>query len=136
MLDAFTNLARVTRSHIPTANVPAKIDVPNVRWISFLKARDATLADPLTLATSQSSTPTQKHGKPLSSKDSHPWKRKPTTEAPEEHTVNPTVAYTFYPTHEEILDYGNVLKEMNPPPKNCEISIHYASWIMFGVEMR
>lgn len=30
MPDAFTDLARVTRSHIPAANTPAKMDVPNV----------------------------------------------------------------------------------------------------------
>ncbi|KAM2710920.1 hypothetical protein EV2_048440 [Malus domestica] len=67
------------------------------------------------------------HGRPLGSKDSYPRKRKPTAQAPEEPTVNPTVTYSLYPTHEEILDYRRVLKETNPPPKNCEISVHYAS---------
>ena len=41
--------------------------------------------------------------------------------------MNPTVAYSFYPTHEEILDYGSVLKETNPPPENCKILVYYAS---------
>ena len=41
--------------------------------------------------------------------------------------MNPTIAYSFYPTHEEILDYGNVLEETNPPPENREISVYYAS---------
>ncbi|KAM2404978.1 hypothetical protein ACFXTH_032242 [Malus domestica] len=45
----------------------------------------------------------------------------------EEPTVNPTIAYSFYPTHEEILDYGSVLEETNPHPENREISVHYAS---------
>ena len=49
--------------------------------------------------------------------------------------ANPTVAYSFYPTHEEILDYGSVIEETNPPPKNHEISVHYASLDDFGVEM-
>ncbi|KAM1926069.1 hypothetical protein ACFX13_033282 [Malus domestica] len=31
MPNAFTDLALLTRSHIPATNVPAKIDVPNVR---------------------------------------------------------------------------------------------------------
>ena len=44
-----------------------------------------------------------------------------------EPTVNSTVAYSFYPIHEEILDYGNILEEMNPPPENRKISVHYAS---------
>ncbi|KAM1696924.1 hypothetical protein ACFX13_031796 [Malus domestica] len=41
--------------------------------------------------------------------------------------MNPTVAYSFYPTHEEILDYENVLKETNHPSENRDISVHYAS---------
>ena len=58
MPDVFTNLARVTKSHIPTTNVPAKMDVPNVQRTSLLEARDATLAYPRTLAATQSSAPT------------------------------------------------------------------------------
>ncbi|KAM3003418.1 hypothetical protein FF2_033774 [Malus domestica] len=127
MPDAFIDLARVTRSHILAANMPAKMDVPKVRRTSLLEAWDANLGDPRTLAASQSSAPTQKRGRPLGSKDSHPQKRKLTTQGPKELTVNPTIAYSFYPTHEEILDYGNVLKEMNSPPENHEISVYYAS---------
>ncbi|KAM1084571.1 hypothetical protein ACFX19_023256 [Malus domestica] len=67
------------------------------------------------------------HRRPLGSKDSHPRKRKTIAQGPEEPTVNPTIAYSFYPTHEEILDYGNVLEETNPPPDNLEISVYYAS---------
>ncbi|KAM2245774.1 hypothetical protein PS1_006802 [Malus domestica] len=90
-------------------------------------ARDSNIGDPRTLAASQSSTPTQKHGKPLGSKDSHLRKRKPTAQGPEEPTLNLTIAYLFYPTHEEILDYGSVLEETNPPPENHEILVYYAS---------
>ena len=127
MLDAFTDLARVTRSHILAVNVPAKMDVPNVRRTSLIEAHDATLAYPRTLVASQSSAPTQKSGRSLDSKDSHLQKRKPTTHAPEEPIVNSAIAYSFYPTYEKILDYGSVLEEMNPPSKNREISVHYAS---------
>ncbi|KAM1145801.1 hypothetical protein ACFX2I_037711 [Malus domestica] len=110
MPDAFTDLVRVTRSHIPAANVPTKIDVPNVRRTSLLEARDATLADPRTLAAYQSSAPAQKHGRPLGSNDSHPQKRKPTLHVIEL-IVNPIIAYSFYPSHEEILDYGSILEK-------------------------
>ncbi|KAM1675383.1 hypothetical protein ACFX2K_041335 [Malus domestica] len=127
MLDAFTNLARVTRSHILAVNMPAKMDVPNVRRTSFLEAWDANFGDPRTLAASQSSASTHKHGRPLGSKDSHPWKRKPTTQAPKEPTVNLIVADLFYPTHEEILDYRSILEETNPLPDNRKISVYYAS---------
>ncbi|KAM1575785.1 hypothetical protein ACFX10_032180 [Malus domestica] len=127
MPDAFIYLACVTRSHILTTNMLAKMDVPNVRRIALLEARDANLGDPRTLAASQSSAPTQKCGRPLGSKDSHPWKRKTTTQGPEEPTMNPTIAYSFYATHEEILDYGSILEEMNPLPEDREISVYYAS---------
>ena len=136
MPNAFTDLARVTRSHIPAANVPAKMDVPNVRWSSLLEAQDATLADPRTLVASQSSTPTQKHGRPLGSNDSHPRKRKPTTQTPEEPNMNLTVAYSFYPTHEKILDYGSVLEETNPPLGIVRFRSIMLAWMIFGVEMR
>ena len=127
MLDAFSDLVRVTRSHIPVANVPVKMDVPNVRQISILEAQDTNFGDPCTLAATQSSAITQKCCRPLGSKNSHPRKMKPMAQALEELIVNPTIAYSFYPTHEEILDYGNVLEETNPPPENCEISVYYAS---------
>ncbi|KAM1800846.1 hypothetical protein ACFX11_032525 [Malus domestica] len=127
MPNAFIYLACVTRSHILTTNMPAKMDVPNVRRIALLEAWDANLGDPRTLAASQSSAPTQKCGRPLGSKDSHPWKRKTTTQGPEEPTMNPTIAYSFYATHEKILDYGSILEEMNPLPEDREISVYYAS---------
>ncbi|KAM1179896.1 hypothetical protein ACFX2G_019411 [Malus domestica] len=86
MPNAFTNLVCVTRSHIPAANAPANMDVPN-------------------------------RGRPPGSKNSHPWKRKPTTRGPEEPTMNPTIAYSFYPSHKEILDYGSVFEETNLLPR-------------------
>ena len=39
----------------------------------------------------------------------------------------PTVAYSFYPTYEEILDYGSVLEETYPPLENRDILVYYAS---------
>ena len=90
--------------------MPAKMDVPDVRRTALLEARDANSGDPRTLVARQSSAPTQNHGRPLGSKDSHPRKRKTTAQGPEEPTVNLTIAYSFYPTHEEIIDYGSVLK--------------------------
>ncbi|KAM2332404.1 hypothetical protein ACFX1X_022971 [Malus domestica] len=50
--------------------------------------------------------------------DSHPRKRKSKAQGPKEPTVNLTIAYSFYPTHKEILDYGSVLEETNPSPNN------------------
>ncbi|KAM1924294.1 hypothetical protein ACFX15_022098 [Malus domestica] len=98
--------------------MPARIDVLNVRRTSLLEARDANLGDPRTLAAIQSSTPTQKCVRPLDSKDSHLRKRKSKAQGPKEPTVNLTIAYSFYPTYKEILDYGSVLEETNPSPNN------------------
>ena len=127
MIYAFTDLARVTRSHIPAANTPVKMDVLNVRQNSLLEAHDANLGNPRTLPASQSFSPIQKCGRPFGSNDSHPRKRKPTTHASEEPTLNPIVTYSLYPTHEEILDYGSVIEKTNPPPESHEILIYHAS---------
>ncbi|KAB2608698.1 hypothetical protein D8674_011866 [Pyrus ussuriensis x Pyrus communis] len=60
MIDAFTDLAQVTKSHIPTANVPAKMDVPNVRKTSFLEAWDAYLSDPHYISVLEETNPSLK----------------------------------------------------------------------------
>jgi hypothetical protein len=56
---AFTNLKRVTKSHIPAANAPEKIDVQHGQS-----------------STANESKPTIKRGRPLGSKDKNPRKRK------------------------------------------------------------
>ncbi|KAM2555555.1 hypothetical protein TB2_019546 [Malus domestica] len=107
MPNAFTDLAKVTRSHIPAANTPARIDVPRQG----------------TLAASQSSASTLKRGRPLGSKDSQPRNRKmaPTSDP----SLNPTIAHSSVPTYEVILNYGDVSDETYRPPENREISVHY-----------
>ena len=41
-------------------------------------------------------------------------------------SLNPTIAHSFVPKHEVILDYGDALDETCQPPENREISVHYA----------
>ncbi|KAM1116954.1 hypothetical protein PS1_007390 [Malus domestica] len=79
MSDAFTDLAKVTRSHIPAANAPTRIGVLRVRrnpaWEGQIVPegeRDAPSTWPGILAASQSPAPTLKCGRPLGSKDSQP----------------------------------------------------------------
>ncbi|XP_062014900.1 uncharacterized protein LOC133731550 [Rosa rugosa] len=67
MPDAFSDLAKVTRSHIPAANVPARIDVPVGRVVPDGRGT--------TMAANQSHIPAQKLDRPLGSKDSYPQKR-------------------------------------------------------------
>ena len=102
MPDAFTDLVRITRSHIPAANTSTKMDVPNVRWTALLEAMDANIGDPHTLAASQSSALTLKCGRLLGSNDSHPQKRKPMAQGPKEPTVNPTIAYSYYASLDDV----------------------------------
>ncbi|KAM0955796.1 hypothetical protein ACFX11_024441 [Malus domestica] len=77
MPDAFNDLAKVTRSHIPVANTPARIDVPRVHqqhvWESRAVPESGEAAPSTrhgTLAASQSYASTLKRGKPHGSKDS------------------------------------------------------------------
>ncbi|KAM1683262.1 hypothetical protein ACFX14_034438 [Malus domestica] len=126
----FNDLAKVTRSHIPTANTPTRIDVPRVRqqpaWEGWTVPKDGKAIPSMrqgTLTASQSSAPTLKCGRPLGSKDSQPWKRKmaPTSDP----SLNPTIAHSPVLTHEVILDYGDALDETCWPSENREISLHY-----------
>ena len=39
--------------------------------------------------------------------------------------MNPTIAHSYVPTYEVILDYGDVLDKTTQPPENREISVHY-----------
>ena len=65
MPDAFTDLKRITKSHIPAENAPIRVDVP---------------AGPSTSAIASESKARQKRGRPLGSKDRNPRKRKTTND--------------------------------------------------------
>ncbi|KAM2993825.1 hypothetical protein FF2_045875 [Malus domestica] len=130
MPDAFTDLAKVRRSHIPATNALVRMDLLNVHSITTLEGRTvleggAAVPPPqlVTLAPSQSPAPTLKRGKPPSSKGSQPRKRK--TSQCSNTSLNPTIAYSSVPTHKVILNYGDVLNETFWPPENHEILIHY-----------
>ena len=61
MPDTFTDLKRIAKSHIPTENVPIRIDVPK---------------GPSTSVIANESKAHLKRGRPLGSKDRNPRKRK------------------------------------------------------------
>ena len=61
MPDAFTDLKRSTKSHIPAKNVPIRIDVP--KWLSTCVIANEYKAR-------------LKRDRPLGSKDQNPIKRK------------------------------------------------------------
>ena len=59
--DAFTDTKRVTKSYIPAANAPARIEIPEIK--------------PEDKDTHESKT-RQKRGRPIGSKDKNPRKKK------------------------------------------------------------
>ena len=75
--DAFIDSTKVTKSHIPAANIPARIEIP-MENLKYSMANEPK--------------PQLKRGRPLGSKDTIPRKRKnvkfntPEEDAPEEHT--------------------------------------------------
>ncbi|KAK9911207.1 hypothetical protein M0R45_035128 [Rubus argutus] len=133
--DAFSDLAKVTRSHIPAANVPAKMEVPQ-RDFRLIDAASATQNVGQGIAggtpnvggdVAQAVAPLRKRGRPQGSRDTHPRKR-----VAKAH--DPLIIDTQNPTHENIPDYGYVQEtSLEDAPslelirENVEISINYTS---------
>ncbi|KAJ9540031.1 hypothetical protein OSB04_026537 [Centaurea solstitialis] len=119
--DAFNDLANVTRSHIPAANVPARIDVPVRRHVpvEHVAPNVPTVQRTLPSAVQSTALP-KKRGRPVGSKDVLPRKRR-------------NLVASVLP-HEIIKDHGDVLEERVPEetsishhPDNLEIYVEYAS---------
>ena len=131
MRDAFTDTAKVTKSYIPVANTPARINIPNGKTAI--------------MASNESSMTRLKCGRSLGSKDLIPWKRKikgqqnPSLEensTPEEAT--PTISKIITPEEESVIEVTHAPEEATVPEEiqnhedaqvlaNDEISINYAS---------
>ncbi|KAM2448764.1 hypothetical protein PS1_018929 [Malus domestica] len=129
MVDAFTNLAKVMRTHVPAANAHARIDVLNICRTTTVEGRTdpkgGVAAPPTwhgTLVVNQSPAHTLKCGGPPSLNDSQPRKKKMAQTT----SLNLTIAYSSIPMHAVILDYGDASDETCQPSENCEISVHYA----------
>ena len=130
MPDAFTDLAKVTRSHIPTANVPARIDIPQ----GGCEAAAPNIGGGTTTTlggrvVAEVAAPQRKRGRPAGSMDTRPRKRGSLAQ------LNPLIINTQNPTHEIIPDYSYVREKTNleeiptvdPSTANKEISMNYAS---------
>ncbi|KAM3249553.1 hypothetical protein P3L10_011323 [Capsicum annuum] len=96
MPDAFTDLKRITKSHIPAENVPIRIDVPK---------------GPSTSVIANESKARLKRGRPLCSKDRNPRKRKtnginePETQENEKLSINSSDVETNLNRSEIIVDH-------------------------------
>ena len=121
MPDAFTDIAKVTRSHIPAVNAPAKIDVP---------------VGQNNVAANEPSIARLKRGRPVGSKDSVPRKRKSKAYLnPDEIALEKIFGQDVNvrsTTHDSVItEEESVLGETQAPeeaqvPENKEISINYA----------
>ncbi|XP_070057856.1 uncharacterized protein [Nicotiana tomentosiformis] len=104
--DAFTDLPRVTKSYIPAANAPIRVDIPVGQSIKENKFK-----------------PRLKCGRPIGSKDKNPRKRKGANDQSDHNTE--VVA------QEEYGDITNdkTLREVQVPEndENGEILISYVS---------
>ena len=108
--DAFVDTKKVTKSHIPAVNAPARIDIPEGQLANESQIR-------------------LKRGRPVGSKDSAPRKRRTqrgidTLEEVHGKQKTPTEVYIEQGTLEEVRD-----KEITPEEahvhENHEISINY-----------
>ncbi|KAL0540982.1 hypothetical protein IC582_021009 [Cucumis melo] len=102
MPDAFTDTKKVTKSYIPTANAPSKIEIPTQQ-----------------VDTINESTLRQKLGRPMGSKDKNPRKRK-VTNSRNDLIDNRNI-------QEKIMDTtsGKNVEETQVYEDNNEISINY-----------
>ena len=105
LLNAFIDTKKVTKSHVPAANTPTRIDVPEGQLAS-------------------ESQKCLKRGRPFGSKDTTPRKRRTQRHnANIEHNAY-AKAYVEQGTPEEVHNKEVALEEAQVP-KNSEISISY-----------
>ena len=129
MPDAFIDTTKVTKSYIPAANTPARINI--------------TIGKPTIMATNESSMTRLKRGRPLGSKDLIPWKGKikgqqnlslEENSTPEEAT--PTISKIITLEEESVIEMTHTPEEAIVPKEiqnhedaqvlaNDEISINY-----------
>ena len=125
MSDAFTDIEKVTRSHILAANVPARLEVPNKRHGASDKGAGTTLSGGVVEAVA----PQRKRGRPLGSIDTHPRKKRASKAQ-----TDPLIINVENPSHEIVSDYSYVHESIleDAPmfemiPENKEISMDYES---------
>ena len=109
MFDAFIDSTKVTKSHIQTANIPARIEIP------MGKLKYSMANEPKSKL---------KHRRPIGSKDTIPRKKKSVKfNAPEEHTNVKGLKYELITPAEATIE--QLSHEIVPIQNNEEISINY-----------
>ncbi|GKB16661.1 disease resistance CC-NBS-LRR class family protein [Tanacetum coccineum] len=119
--DAFTDIKRVTKSHIPAANAPAQFEIPNKQ-----------VGDNI----AQESQKRLKRGRPIGSKDKNPHKRKGTekTSGHDENVLDETQDIKT-PPEEEMNDFNKEIDimsgDVDPEPKSvidCQSRSDWDKW--------
>ena len=115
MPDSLTNLKKVTKSHVPDINVPARIEISNLNDVA------------------STSNAHLKHGRPMGSKDKNPWKRKGIEkvnliESDLEKTLDDNKSMIEKRAHEEAWDDDIKIIDNEAEKKNdLKISINYVN---------
>ncbi|KAK1570985.1 hypothetical protein Q3G72_010194 [Acer saccharum] len=115
--DVFTDATRVTKSHIPAVNVPARVIVPGEQSKQII--------------TKESSTVRQKRGRPLGSKDTVPRRKKTKYLDHTPEIINKSTFFKLTPQELDVLErtqetpVGEGISEEIQEPRNEEISINY-----------
>jgi hypothetical protein len=122
MPDAFSDIAKVTRSHIPAANVPARLEIPTM---GYGTARGAATTHGGSVV--EAVAPQRKRGRPLGSMDTRPRKKASLAQP------DPFIIDTGNPSHEIVSDYSYVHESIlgdasmiETISENREISMNYA----------
>lgn len=122
--DAFSDTAKITKSHIPAANALAKIDVPKGSKVNIV---------------ANESKARQKRGRPIGSKDLAPRKRKSNEKSsinePPEEVINDQKNHSNENLNSPRSVEGNIISEEikedsndKMAPNNNEISIFYTNY--------
>ncbi|GKF36139.1 hypothetical protein Tco_0112897, partial [Tanacetum coccineum] len=119
--DAFIDTKRVTISHIPAANAPTRVEIPNKQ-----------VGDNI----AQESQKRLKRGRPIGSKDKNPHKRKGTekTSGHDENVLDETQDIKT-PPEEEMNDFNKEIDimsgDVDPEPKSvidCQSRSDWDKW--------
>ena len=107
MPNSFNDTAKVTRSTIPAANFPARLEVPVIGQGKASQRCGVTGNAGTTLgggtAASVALIPARKRGRPVGKKDSEPRKKRGT-----EAQTSPFIIDAVTPSHEIVSDYSYV----------------------------
>ena len=137
MPDAFTDIAKVTRSYIPAANVPARLEIPVQRrgtdavrpGQSAPDAADGGFGNPAAACggAAGGQAPPKKRGRPQGSTDTRPRKRREKASVDTEALALPVppIIDVENPSHEIVSDYSYVQESLLGDASTLDVYADY-----------